>query len=362
MTENPFELYEEEHQETLGKIEIESENHVNLFEAMGKEKYLSFLYGEGLKSNPKLQAELSKNGFTNARYSIGTFKNESGQDETSLFISNEFPSNTVIYECNIDSKKTPLFEYLPYVKPFDVKPFDIYEAKHIYVLGKNGEAVDLMEELESTKTKLMLCPNKRFLTLGADITENLILIPDLRKFTESTGYMSDFPVVLHEIGHIKHQKVEPNVFIKQRPASMRLMLMLGLNRSKLEKRKGTLFDKLASFIDSHAPNILKSEEIASSWACKWIEEKKGKGFDFWKSDDNHYWQQLDRALATYRNFFTIRNEAWSFKDDDADTYLEQWVTHMKEQYPHIVIENISKKNAETPSIVKEKNEDITNFW
>ena len=36
MTENPFELYEEEHQETLGKIEIESENHVNLFEAMGK--------------------------------------------------------------------------------------------------------------------------------------------------------------------------------------------------------------------------------------------------------------------------------------------------------------------------------------
>jgi hypothetical protein len=78
MVENPFTHYENIHAETLDRMGIESENHATLFEAMGKEKYLSFAYGEGLKSNPKLQEELSKNGFTDAKYSIGTFNNERG--------------------------------------------------------------------------------------------------------------------------------------------------------------------------------------------------------------------------------------------------------------------------------------------
>ena len=196
---------------------------------------------------------------------------------------------------------------------------------------------------------------------------NLIFIPDLRKFSNKVfgNEIMDFPIILHEIGHIKHYKVEKEAFVEQKNIAMRVISNLatvGIDRTELEYKNGTLFEKLSHYIDAHAPQLIKTEEIASSWACKWIEEKKAEGFDIWESDDDHYWQQLDRALATYKNFWTIDNEAWSYKSDEAGTYLEQWIKYMKEKYPHIVIENISKKKAETPVTISEKNEDITNFW
>lgn len=347
MVENPFAHYEDMHAETLDLMDVESENHATLFEAMGKEKYLSFVYGEGLKSNPKLQEKLSKNGFTDAEYSIGTFTNDRGEEETSLFIVNELPSNTLIYECDANSKK--------------MWPFDMYETKHIYVLGKNGEATDLMEELESTKTRLMLCPNKKFPVAGAYVTGNMIFIPDLRRFSiENFGdELMDFPVILHEIGHIKHQAVEPNAFNNKVQAVMNLISLIDLDRSKIEKLKGTLFDKLSRFIEEHAPILLKKEEIASSWACGWIEKKQGEGFNFWKSITDNYWEQLDIALATYKNFWTVENEAWSLENNSANTYIfEYLVRQWQEQYPNL---NISV-TSETPSTINEENEDITNFW
>ena len=48
---------------------------------MGKEKYLSFAYGEGLKAT-KITRRIIQNGFTDAKYSIGTFNNERGEEET----------------------------------------------------------------------------------------------------------------------------------------------------------------------------------------------------------------------------------------------------------------------------------------
>ncbi len=345
MVENPFLHYEDTHAETLDKMDIESKNHTTLFGAMGKEKYLSFAYGKGLKSNPKLQEELSKNGFTDAKYSIGTFNNERGEEETSLFISLELPSNNIIYECDVNSKK--------------MWPFDMYEAKHIYILGKNGEATDLMEELRPTETKLMICPNKRFPFAGASFKENMIVLPDLRKFSiKNLGdEIMDFPVILHEIGHIKHRKVEPNIFNERAQAVMNLTSLIGLDRSKIEKLKGTLFDKLACFIEERAPILLRQEEIASSWACKWIEKNKEQGFNFWKSITENYWEQLDIALATYKNFWTtVENKAWSFENDNADKYIfENLVKQWQEQYPHLNI----KVNSEIPNTINEENKDIS---
>ena len=267
------------------------------------------------------------------------------EEETSLFISLELPSNNIIYECDVNSKK--------------MWPFDMYEAKHIYILGKNGEATDLMEELRPTETKLMICPNKRFPFAGASFKENMIVLPDLRKFSiKNLGdEIMDFPVILHEIGHIKHRKVEPNIFNERAQAVMNLTSLIGLDRSKIEKLKGTLFDKLACFIEERAPILLRQEEIASSWACKWIEKNKEQGFNFWKSITENYWEQLDIALATYKNFWTtVENKAWSFENDSADKYIfENLVKQWQEQYPHLNI----KVNSEIPNTINEENKDIS---
>lgn len=294
MIENALQLSSTTHENIVESMSINCENHSSLQSAMGQEKFSAYQYGEGLKNYPQLEEEFSKNGLTNAQYSIGTFRNEAGELETSLFIKSETPYNSVIYEC-----KNEILQYLPF--PYN---FKMFEVKHMYALGQNG-AADLMEELGASDTKVRLCPDKRIPFCGASLKDNSIYIPDLGRLSKTMfGFETmDYAVILHEIGHIKHRESSPGVLENQRRGILNLITFLGVTREKLGQSNGLIQSKLAKLIDEKAPGIIESEEIASSWACKWIEKKREGGLDF--SHNDHHWLQLDAALATYKTSYVL---------------------------------------------------------
>ena len=295
MIESSFEQ-ELDKTDVLDRMEILSENHPNLMSAMGMEKFKAFMYGDGLKSIPDLQEKISKNGFTNAKYSIGTFNDEKGREETSLFISLDFASNKIIYEC--DTETTELGFY------------DFYQVKHMYVIGENGVTVDLTEELESG-SKILLCAHPRFTTMGLSAKTKNIYVPDFVKYADRTYSRErlDVPLVLHEIGHLKHLATEPERFDINARVATNLVSLLHIKRSDLEKniRENSMgfLKPLSDMIDKYAPAIIESEKVASAWACRWMEKKKEQGAVFWEQPYEDYWQQLETALATYKMLFAV---------------------------------------------------------
>ncbi len=283
--------------ETLNKMEITAVNYTSLMMAMGTEKFKAFQNGDGLKSIPKLQEELSEHGFTNATYSIGTYKNSSGGEEVSLFVEQNYAESRIIFEIEPKSEKQLMFTQ--------------YAVKHLYIVGKDGVTADLTEELGS-EGRIVVCPDKSYFANHMHPTTKTIHLMDLNKL--DVGYSNfGLPIILHEIGHLKHMEADSSIdYTDHRKKIIQSLIFLGVTRVSLDKmvkqKDVALLKPVLKLFEDYGPTILNTEEIASLWATRWIEQKRAEGADFWNLEYEPYWEQLDVAMDTYITALALCNE------------------------------------------------------
>lgn len=273
--------------------EIKSRNYGSLMEAMGQEKFRQFQEGQGLKSAPaEINEALQALSPREAKYSYAEYQ-VGGENKKQLFIEKTWDDGVrCVYV--VDTEKS--------------KPH-VYKLDNLYTVGAEGKTVDLLEELDD-KDKAYFTPID---FAGYDADSSTIVFGDLDRISQTLNIRSGIPVYVHEIGHKKDSKLNPELvsetvkLVRQKVTAV-VMDLLQSDKRNIWDSKNKIVQKIIAKLGEAGKYILREENNATDYARVFLTRKRSQGVDLAPIHPmGSFAEQLHVALNTYElTYFGVK--------------------------------------------------------